>query len=106
MPELLLSLQTSTPSLLTQLALPAAMFAIFYFLVFRPQRQEAENHAKLVAGLQRGDQVVTNAGIHGKIHEARGDTLVLEIASNSFLTVDRDSIKRKKTTESQEAPKA
>jgi preprotein translocase subunit YajC len=70
--------------------------AIFYFLVFRPQQKEAKEHAALVAGLQKGDHVVTSAGIHGRIHEAKGDTLVLEISPGAQLTVDRDSVKQKR----------
>lgn len=70
--------------------------AIFYFLVFRPQQKEAKEHAALVAGLQKGDAVVTSGGIHGKVHEAKGDTLVLEICAGAFLTVDRVSVKQKR----------
>jgi preprotein translocase subunit YajC len=38
---------------------------------------------------------VTASGIHGKVHEAKGDTLVLEISPNAYLTVDREAVKRK-----------
>lgn len=72
-----------------------AFVAIFYFVLIRPQQKEAKEHAALVSALQRGDRVVTSSGIHGKIHEAKGDTLVLEISNNAFLTVDRDAIRRK-----------
>ncbi len=84
MPEALIS--QAVPLLL--------MLGIFYFLVLRPQRQEAAEHAKLVAGLKKGDRVVTSSGVHGTIHEAAGDTLVLEISKGAFLTIDRDSVKR------------
>lgn len=72
-----------------------AMVVIFYFLLWRPQQKEAQALQKLVASLQKGDRVVTAAGVHGKIHEARADTLVLEISPNAYLTVDRESVKRK-----------
>lgn len=71
------------------------MAAVFYFLVIRPQQKEAKEHQALVAGLQKGDRVVTVSGVHGKIHEARQDTVVLEVSPNNFLTVDRDVVKRK-----------
>lgn len=73
------------------------MVAIFYFVLWRPQQQEAKDQQKLVAGLQRGDRVVTSGGIHGRVHEAKADTLVLEISPNAFLTVDRDTVRRKVT---------
>ena len=79
----------------SSLVMFALMGAILYFLVLRPQQQEAKQQAELVASLQKGDRVVTTSGLHGKVHEARGDTLVLEISANSYLTVDRDSVKRK-----------
>lgn len=73
------------------------MLAIFYFVLWRPQQQEAKEQAKLIAGLQRGDKVVTNSGIHGTVSEARADTLVIEVGTNTFLTVDREAVKRKVT---------
>ena len=82
-------------SFLSTLPLLAAMGLIFYFVLYRPQQKEAQEHGKLVAALQRGDRVVTGSGIHGRIHEAKGDTLVLEISPNAYLTVDRDAIKRR-----------
>ena len=101
MPETLISLQSAgaSPPVFSQFFLIAAMIAIFYFLVWRPQRQETQEQAKLVAGLQKGDRVVTQAGIHGKIHEARADTLVIEVAPNSFLTIERDAVRKKLSDE-------
>jgi preprotein translocase subunit YajC len=101
-PSLLLALDgaASAPGLLVQAIPFVAMAAIFYFFLIRPQQQEQKDHASLVAALQRGDRVVTNSGIHGKVHEAKGDTLVIEVHTNTFLTVDRDAVKRKVTAES------
>jgi preprotein translocase subunit YajC len=81
------------------------MGAVIWFTVILPQRKEAKEHAALIASLQRGDKVVTNAGVHGKVHEARADTLVLEISPNAFLTVDRDAVRRK-VDAAVDAPKA
>ena len=72
-----------------------AIGLIFYFIVYRPQKKEADEHAKLVASLQRGDRVVTTAGLHGRVQEARGDVLLLEVAPNTVVTVDRDVVRRK-----------
>jgi len=77
------------------LTMMVVFVAIFYFFLIRPQQKEQKEQAALVASLQKGDRVVTAAGIHGRIHEARADTLVLEIASNTFLTVDRESVRKK-----------
>lgn len=72
-----------------------AFVAIFYFVLYRPQQKEQKEHAELVAGLKKGDHVVTTAGIHGTVHEAKAETLVLEIHPNSYLTVDRTAVRRK-----------
>jgi preprotein translocase subunit YajC len=44
-----------------------AIFAIFYFLIIRPQRRQRDAHEKLLASLQKGDQVVTSGGIIGEV---------------------------------------
>ncbi|MEA3544414.1 MAG: preprotein translocase subunit YajC, partial [Thermodesulfobacteriota bacterium] len=44
-----------------------AMFAIFYFLLIRPQQKRAKQQKELVGGLKAGDNVVSAGGIHGKI---------------------------------------
>jgi preprotein translocase subunit YajC len=79
--------------------------AVFVFLVYLPNRKEEAARKELIAGLQRGDKVVTDAGIHGKMHEARGETLVLEISPGSFLTVDREKIRAKVVEKAVEAAK-
>ena len=79
--------------------------AVFVFLVYLPNRKEEAARKELIAGLQRGDKVVTDAGIHGKMHEARGETLVLEISPGSFLTVDREKIHAKVVEKAVEAAK-
>ena len=95
MPDPLLRSSELAPGLLSQLPFLLAMVAIFYFLVWRPQRQEQEEQEKQVAAIQKGDRVVTQAGIHGTVLEAAGDTLILEISRNCQLTVDRASVKRR-----------
>ncbi len=55
------------------------LFAIFYFLLIRPQQKQAKEHKEMVANLQRGDSVVTAGGIIGRIHRVDEDTVVLEV---------------------------
>jgi preprotein translocase subunit YajC len=77
------------------LALPwIAIFAIFYFLLIRPQSKRHKKHQQMVKALQKGDRVVTTGGIHGSIqgiHEDR-DVVVLEIADKVRIEVTRGSI--------------
>lgn len=57
-----------------------AMFAIFYFLLIRPQQKKAKEHRALLESLKKGDQVVTAAGIHGKVTAIDENVITLEIS--------------------------
>jgi preprotein translocase subunit YajC len=70
------------------------IFAIFYFLLIRPQQKEQKAHRALVGGLQKGQQVVTTSGLHGRVHEVSDATVVLEVANNVRITVDKVAVKR------------
>lgn len=70
------------------------IFAIFYFLLIRPQQKEQKAHRALVGGLQKGQQVVTTSGMHGRVHEVSDATIVLEVANNVRITVDKVAVKR------------
>ncbi len=83
------------PSMLMNIAPIAAMIAIFYFLLIRPQQAERKQHETLLASLKKGDAVVTASGLHGVVHEVKGDIVSIEVADKLRLTVDRASIKRK-----------
>ena len=73
-----------------------AVFFIMYFLVIRPQKKEQDAHQQLLASLQKGDRVVTASGIHGEIHEVSEREVVLEVADKVRLTLDKDTVRRKK----------
>ena len=56
-----------------------ALFAIFYFLLIRPQQKQAKAHKEMVANLARGDAVVTSGGLVGRIHRVEEDLIILEV---------------------------
>ena len=58
-----------------------AIFAIFYFLVLRPQQKKQRALEQAVKSAAKGDQVITAGGLHGKIVATAEDTVTLEIAS-------------------------
>jgi len=68
------------------------MFAIFYFLLIRPQQKRAKQHKQLLEALKIGDQVVTAGGIHGKVAGLQEDIITLEVASGVRLKFNRSSI--------------
>ena len=68
------------------------MFAIFYFLLIRPQQKKAKEHKALLDGLKKGDQVITVAGIHGKITSIDDTTVTLEVATGVNIKVTKGYI--------------
>ena len=69
-----------------------AMFAIFYFLLIRPQQKRAKQHKELITNLKAGDQIVTAGGIHGKISSVEDTSITLEIATGVKIKMSRSSI--------------
>jgi preprotein translocase subunit YajC len=68
------------------------IFVIFYFLLIRPQQKKAKQHTKLIESIKTGDQVVTNAGIHGVVANVKDKTLIIKIADNVKVEFDRAAV--------------
>jgi preprotein translocase subunit YajC len=66
--------------------------AIFYFLLIRPQMKQVKDHRKLVESLAKGDEVATNGGLLGRINEVGENFLVLEIAKDIEVKVQKQSV--------------
>ncbi len=69
-----------------------AMVLIFYFLMIRPQRKRQKEIDNFRKGLQPGQEVVTSGGIYGKIKEINDNVVVLEVAHNVCIKVDKSTI--------------
>jgi preprotein translocase subunit YajC len=65
------------------------MFAIFYFLLIRPQQKKAKAHKEMIGNLKRGDSVVTTGGIYGRIAEINDTVITLEVADKVRIKVGR-----------------
>jgi preprotein translocase subunit YajC len=68
------------------------MFAIFYFLLIRPQQKKQRQRTAMLNSISKGDKVVTVGGLHGTIAEISDDTVVLKVNDATKLTFDRSSI--------------
>ena len=68
------------------------MFAIFYFLLIRPQQKKAKMHKQLLAALKKGDRVVSSGGLHGVVTGLTDDVVTMEIAPKIRVKVSRGSI--------------
>jgi preprotein translocase subunit YajC len=68
------------------------VFAVFWFFMIRPQVKKQKQERKFRQELQKGNKVVTNGGIHGKVSEISDATVVLEIAESVKIKVDKNAI--------------
>jgi preprotein translocase subunit YajC len=68
------------------------MFVVFYFLLIRPQQKKAKEHQKMLDAIGRGDEIVTNGGLIGRVFSVKGNVLTLEVADKMKVRVLRAQI--------------
>lgn len=68
------------------------IFVIMYFVMFRPQKKRQQEQQRLISSLKTGDRVVTNGGIHGLIANVKETTVMLKVADNVKLEVEKSAI--------------
>ena len=80
------------PSPIAQFAPLIFIGVIFYFLLIRPQQKQRKEQQALISSLKTGDKVVTSAGIHGLISNVKETTVLLKIADNVKIEIDKASV--------------
>jgi preprotein translocase subunit YajC len=68
------------------------IFGIMYFLLIRPQQKKMKEHQNMVAALRKGDQIVTQGGVIGKVSHVSDDELKVEIAEGVKVRVVRSTV--------------
>ncbi len=68
------------------------MFAIFYFLLIRPQQKKAKEHKALLEAIKKGDNVITAGGVHGKVSGVEDSIVTLEIATGVNIKITKSYI--------------
>ncbi len=71
------------------------LFAIFYFLVIRPQQKQAKNHKAMIADLKKGDKVITNGGIVCEVLKPEDDFIKVKLNDDVVVKVERNYIAKK-----------
>ncbi|SMN11240.1 Preprotein translocase subunit YajC (TC 3.A.5.1.1) [uncultured Candidatus Thioglobus sp.] len=71
------------------------LFAIFYFLLIRPQQKRAKGHKAVLAALKAGDEVVTNGGVVGTVKSVDESFATIEIAQGVIIKVQKQGINQK-----------
>ena len=84
--------EASGPPPLYTIGFIALMFAIFYFVLLRPEQRRRKEHDQLLAGLKRNDQIVMNGGMHGRVVTLGDKVITVEIAPKVHVQVDRTAV--------------
>ena len=80
------------------LVLLVAVFAVMYFFMIRPQSKKAKDQRIFLENLQKGDKIVTIAGIHGTVNKVNEDgTLMLEVSPGSYIKIEKQAISQEMT---------
>ncbi|MDE1460520.1 preprotein translocase subunit YajC [Spartinivicinus poritis] len=75
-----------------QIGMLVLMVAVFYFLLIRPQKKRMKEHQQLVENLNKGDEVVTNGGIVGKVTKVSEQFVTLQVSNNVELNFQKQAI--------------
>lgn len=84
--------QDGMTSLLSSLLPFLLIIAVFYFLILRPQQKRQKERAKLLEGVQKGDKIITSGGIHGTVEGMEDNSVLVKIADNVKVKMDKSAI--------------
>lgn len=85
---------------MTTMVFMLGMIVVFWLFFIRPQAKRAKNQKKFIEDLQKGDKIVTIAGIHGKINQINEDgTISMEISPGNYIKIEKSAISMDWTTQ-------
>jgi len=87
----------------TPIVYMVCIFAIFYFLAIRPQSQRQKQLDAMIRAVKTGDKIVTSSGIHGMVSNVKDTTLIVKIADNVKIELDKSSVGSVKRDEAEPA---
>lgn len=85
-------MEGSSSDLISSLLPLVALFAIFYFLIIRPQQKQAKTHKEMVANLKKGDKIVTNGGLIVEVTKVEEDHFVVKNSDGSEMKLIREFV--------------
>lgn len=77
-----------------QVVMWVGIIGVFYFFMIRPQQKKAKEQKELLAGIKKGDEVVTIGGMHGKVYQVDDTTVTLDLDKGVKLTFDKSAVSR------------
>ena len=93
------STTSSSTSIYYMLGFIVILFGLMYFFTIRPQRKKQQEAQKMLQALQKGDKVITNAGIYGQIENIYDDSFLLRTDSGSTIRVAKWAVVGKQQDE-------
>ena len=78
------------------------VFAIFYFLLIRPQKKQQKEHKDMLEAVKKNDEVVTSGGIYGTVVNIQNDIVTLRVDDNTRIKVQKSAISGIKKTKKEE----
>jgi preprotein translocase subunit YajC len=88
-----------TMSFLMSVAPLVLIFIVFYFLLIMPQQKKAKEHKQMLDAIEKGDDVITSGGIHGKVVGITDNVLTIDVGDKVKIKVSREFIAQKKNTD-------
>lgn len=79
-------------SMISTLIMFGAIFAIFYFMIIRPQQKRAKEQKKMLEAIQKGDKIVMSGGMHGTVAGLEEKTVLVDVGNNIKIKFERSSI--------------
>ncbi len=83
---------SSTGSMVSSLIMFVAIIAIFYFLIYRPQKKRDKEAKAMISAMKKGDKVVTIGGIHGTIVTVKDKTVVVKVDDSARIEFSKEAI--------------
>ena len=80
------------PDIISQLMVFGGIFLIFYLLFIRPQNKKMKEHKAMVETLAKGDEVVTNGGVLGKVIALHDSFVTIEVSKDMTLIIQRSAV--------------
>lgn len=96
-------MQQQEGSLIASLLPLIVLFAIFYFLVIRPQQKQQKEHKNMLANLEKGDKIITNGGLIAEIIKPEEDFLKIKLNDNVEVKLSREFVAKKIEIETKES---
>lgn len=97
--------QNAGGGIVSTLIMFAAIIAIFYFMIIRPQQKRQKERQKLLESIQKGDKIITVGGVHGTVVGVDEKTVLVQIADNVKVKFEKSAISTKAGSSETDTPK-